>query len=176
MSIDTLLSIVGTVTIVVAAAIAIWQIREAARARSLDGFLALAENIKRDQDARKSIYKELANIHHLNDEEKEKLLAKPKLRSAIEQVCVTFDQMGVLVLHGLLPKDVAFSMYFDVILRTWYLVEPFVQAERERRQSDAWMAYYELLNQECWQYWLRLLKKHRKWKYMRKPDDIFHYT
>ncbi len=54
MSIDTLLSIVGNVTIVVAAGIAIWQLREAARARSLDGFTVLAENMKKDQDARKS--------------------------------------------------------------------------------------------------------------------------
>jgi hypothetical protein len=47
MSLDTLLSTVGTVTIVVAAGIAIWQIREAARAKSLDGFTALAENLRK---------------------------------------------------------------------------------------------------------------------------------
>jgi hypothetical protein len=175
MNLETIMSIIGTVTIVVAAGIAVWQIREDTRARSLEGFLALAEKMKKDKEARKCIYDGLAKIHALTDKEKQKLLSDPKLVSEIEKVCVSFDQMGVLIEHRLLPEDVAFSMYFDVILRTWYLVEPYVQAERERRKSDAWMASFETLNKKCLKYWKRQLKKHPEWKYMKKPGDIYHY-
>lgn len=177
MSIDTLASIIGTITIVIATGIAIWQLREAARARSLDGFVALSEELKRDAGARRLIYSELVKLPTMTDKEKKKFLSQltDEQKRQIESVCVTFDRMGVLVMHRLLPKDVAFSMYFDVVLRTWHLVMPFVQEERVRRKNDLLMMYFEELNTECWKYWLKQIKKHREWKYLKDPQEIFRY-
>jgi hypothetical protein len=69
-----------------------------------------------------------------------------KLKEAVESVCVALDRMGVLVLKGLIPEDVAFSMYFDVVLRIWYLVGPFVKQEQKNRRPGVWMKHFEVLS------------------------------
>lgn len=158
---------IQTIVVLVAAVLAIRQLREATRARSLDAFLAISEDLKKEEavEARKIIYTQLANSEILSEEQKKK----------IESICVTFDKMGVLVKHGLIPKDVAFSMYFDVVLRIWKHVEPFVIQERERRKNDIWMMYFETLKKECWAHWIKLLKSHPEWNYLKKDDDIYYY-
>jgi hypothetical protein len=92
----------------------------------------------------------------------------------VENVCVIFDRMGVLVKERLIPKKVAFSMYFDVVLRTWYLVEPFIRHEREQRQNDLWMMYFEDLAEKCWQHWKKLFFS-KEWEYLERLEDLFKY-
>lgn len=179
MSTDTVISIIQTITIIIAAGLAVWQLREAARARSLDGFPALAADLENDADARLSIYTDLPELlAKEKDEDKREFISQfsDEQKSNIEKVCVTFDRMGVLVIHGLLPKDVAFSMYFDVVLRIWRLVEPYVQQKRQHRENDLWMMYFEKLNEKCWEYWEHELSKHPEWIYLKKPNDIFRYV
>lgn len=162
--------------------IAIWpaykQLREAVKARSLDAFKTVSEDIKNEVNERRLIYSELSELPKMKKGDQIDHISKMKddLKNKIIKVCVTFDKMGVLVTHGLIPKDVAFSIYFDVVLRIWHLVEPFIKEERKRRESDIWMMYFEKLSEQCWNHWLKILKAHPNWKYFKKPDDIYRYT
>jgi hypothetical protein len=158
--------VVQTAAVLIAARFAIRQLREATRTRALDGFLAISYEIASSEAAasRKLIYTK--DFKKWSDDE----------RHMAEEVCVTFDRMGVLVLHGLIPEDVALSMYFDVILRTWKRLEPFVKKERERRQMDLWMMRFERLAEKCEKHWMQELDDHREeWKYLKKENDIYKY-
>jgi len=162
--------------------VAVWpaykQLREAVKVRSLEAFKTIAEDIQNSAAERRLIYSELAELPNMLEKDKKNFISQMKqdFKSNIVNVCVTFDKMGVLVKHGLIPKDVAFSIYFDVVIRIWHLVEPFIKQEREKRKSDIWMMYFEELNELCWNHWLKFLEDHPDWKYFKTPNDIFRYV
>jgi len=180
--IASIAAIIQAVVVIIAVIIALIQLNQGTRARSLDAFLAISQDLRNENivEARRWIFTKLKNTRNLTNRQKTK----------VEALCVIFDKIGVLVKHGLIPKDVAFSMYFDVVLRTWNRVESFIKEERERRKNDLWMMYFEALNKECLRYWQdqfkgnwfkkrvrkrRMFKVTPEWKYMKQLEDIFYF-
>lgn len=181
-SIITLITALAAIIEATVVLVAIWpaykQLREAVKVRSLEAFKIIAEDIQNIIEERRLIYSELVELPSMTKKVQKDFISQLKedSKNKIIKACYTFDKMGVFVTHGLVPKEVAFSIYFDVVLRIWHLVEPFIKEEREKRKNDIWMMYFEKLNELCWNYWLKLLEDHPGWKYFKTPNDIFRYV
>lgn len=155
---------IQTLVIIIAAWLAIKQLRDAVRARSLTGFQAIwAElNGAEARGDRAFIFANEIDPADLDVED----------RLKVERVCVTFDFIGVLVYHELVPRDVALSMYFDVVLRTWHRVRAFVLAERRRRGNVLYMMYFERLADTCDKYRRRRFPDEKLLRYFATEKEV----
>ncbi|MEU4250627.1 hypothetical protein AB0F15_24795 [Amycolatopsis sp. NPDC026612] len=73
-------------------------------------------------------------------------------RDSVYAVCYFFDYLGVLLAFGMIEKDVILSSLGTHIMRAWYLLQPYIMAERVYRirvcPSDAptgFLVYFEYL-------------------------------
>ncbi|GHG08223.1 MULTISPECIES: DUF4760 domain-containing protein [Amycolatopsis] len=76
----------------------------------------------------------------------------PKYRDSVYTVCYFFDYLGVLLAFGMIEKDVIVSALGTHIMRVWYLLQPYIVAERVYRERvcpvDApagFLVYFEYL-------------------------------
>jgi hypothetical protein len=51
------------------------------------------------------------------------------------QVAYFFEYLGVLVAHRLIPTEIVVDATANVTARTWAVIEPFIRAERARREK-----------------------------------------
>ncbi|OXM59964.1 DUF4760 domain-containing protein [Amycolatopsis vastitatis] len=75
-----------------------------------------------------------------------------KHRDSVYTVCYFFDYLGVLLAFGMIEKDVVLSALGTHIMRAWYLLQPYIMAERVHRRRvcpvDApagFLVYFEYL-------------------------------
>jgi len=157
-AIQALVAILQVCILIVAAFLTIRQLKDAVRERSLEGFLAISAALDKQEtkDARRFIFSSDAlDPEALSKQDQEK----------IERVCLAFDHVGVLVIHGLIPRDVAMSMYFEVVLRTWHKVRDFVEAERKKRGTKLYMMYFQRLVQESERYHQRYFRNEKIYQF-----------
>jgi len=159
----SLVAILQMLVLIVAAFLTIRQLRDGVRERSLEGFLAISKELDEQEtkDARRFIFS--------SDELNPDALSK-EVADRIERVCLAFDHVGVLVAHRLIPKDVAMSMYFEVILRTWQKVRGFVEAERKKRDTRLYMMYFEELVQRADRYHRRRFPNENIYRFWRDNE------
>jgi len=76
----------------------------------------------------------------------------PSCRDSVYAVCYFFDYLGVLLAFGMIEKDVIVSALGTHIMRVWYLLQPYILAERVHRARvcpvDApagFLVYFEYL-------------------------------
>lgn len=70
-------------------------------------------------------------------------------RQAAEIVCHTYDSVGIMVQHGMLPVDYIVDSWGDSIRRTWDIVQPLVVEYRIARESPEIWDDYEYLSREA---------------------------
>jgi hypothetical protein len=161
-AIQALVAILQMCILVVAAFLTIRQLKDGVRERSLEGFLAISAELDKHEtkEARRFIFSS-------GSLDPEKLSRQDQER--IERVCLAFDHVGVLVTHRLIPMDVAMSMYFEVVLRTWHKVHEFIEAERKKRGTTLYMMYFERLVEESDRYHKRNFPQESIYRFW--PDE-----
>lgn len=157
---DALANMIQAIIVVVALPVALRQLRltviqqktandqrqEAANIRTLEAFLTVSSelNSQESRASRRFIYT------HLRKMTEAELRSLPEKQfEQVERVCVTFDRLGVLIKKKLMPEEVALSMYFESILKTWYSTQLFIQGERAKRKYPTHYTHFEWLNQRC---------------------------
>jgi hypothetical protein len=123
--------------VTIASVLALIELREASKARYLDVRTLIQEmNVPALRDARRFVYTEMPSDRaQLSGESLKK----------VEMVLVSFDEIGVLVAQGLLPRQMALDVYAEIVTRAWRKVLPFVRFERERRGMSRYMIHAEIL-------------------------------
>src|SRR5918912_4022586 len=109
-------TVIGVSVVIPTAVIALRQLKEMTKARHLEAMLKVYEMIGSEsaRKQRKFIYTELTSAPEaLTSDE----------RDQVEQVCVAFDRIGILVRSDLIPKDELFAGHCEVIIRTWRKLE-----------------------------------------------------
>lgn len=69
------------------------------------------------------------------------------------QVTYFFEYLGILIAHRLIPEEVVVDATANSVARTWSVLEPFIRAERQRREeatkgtavSSGFVRHYEHL-------------------------------
>lgn len=92
------------------------------------------------REARRKIFQNFANDDFAHPE-----VLSPDARDSAEVVCHTFDSVGLLVRHGLLPaKHVAYP-YAHSLRQSWRILSPLIVAYRASREApELWTAFEEL--------------------------------
>jgi len=122
----------------------LYEIRQSTKSRYLEGAVHLFEyfNTEESKEARRIIYSAGALKHDIEEEE----------RKSAEQIWAYFNQMGILVKEGLLPRKIALEMYSETTIRCWKALEKNIKEERKKRQVPTYMHYFEWLYNESVQY------------------------
>jgi hypothetical protein len=64
-------------------------------------------------------------------------------RTAAVTISHFFDNVGLLVAHGLVPADPLISFFGAGAIQLWQTLEPYIECERRTRGSDYYQAYFE---------------------------------
>lgn len=70
-------------------------------------------------------------------------------RRAAETVCHTYDSVGIMVRHDMLPVEHIADSWGDSLRRTWKILKPLVEKYRLERDSKEYWDDYEYLAQEA---------------------------
>lgn len=117
-------TVIGVGFVIPTAVVALRQLKEMTKARHLEAMLKVYEMIGSEsaRKQRKFIYTELKSTpEELTFDEREQ----------VEQICVAFDRIGILVGSDLIPKDELFAGHGQVIIRTWTKLEPYIKHHRK---------------------------------------------
>ncbi len=147
---DVLLSVLGLVFsgIVAITAIrglrfAMKQVSEARKARVLDAYLTFESRLTSQQSLndRKHVYEaNLDNPAAITSED----------RHILENVCATFDVLGVLVREDLMYRPLIFKPFYDVIIKCWKKAYYVIKYEREPfRKAKTYMQDFEYLYEQA---------------------------
>ena len=77
----------------------------------------------------------------------------PDELSQLDDLARTFDKLGVLVKHSVVPLDFVMDFYSRPIVVAWHRLEPLITEERRKRSQPGHMIKFEMLAIEA--------KKHR---------------
>ena len=133
------------------------DLREATRARHLDGMKFARDLIATEQAAhsRRWVYQELEKtIKPLSSEDADKVRA----------ICRDFDSIGLLCRHGLLPVSIVAETYNRNILDMWNRLEPIITEWRQTLGDEDYYAEFEWLADRASRAETRLAKKRRRKK------------
>jgi hypothetical protein len=68
-----------------------------------------------------------------------------EVRDAAEKVCTTYDSVGLLIRHGLIPAGHVAFPYGDSLRRCWRILRPLVERyRRDRGSPEIWTGFEEL--------------------------------
>jgi hypothetical protein len=76
---------------------------------------------------------------------REKLIQTEQDRKAAERVCHTYDAVGQMVRHGMLPIEYIIDSWGDSLRRTWTILKPLVSEYRSEREAPETWDDYEYL-------------------------------
>jgi hypothetical protein len=143
MTLQIIIFVVTAFIALVTAIIALRQVWEAKRARSIDAFLTISSDLSTPEAraARRSIY---TQIRLLKAEE-----LTWEQRECVSVVGISFDRLGVAINKGLLPADVALEMYFETVIKTWDSIKHVVVFERKQRGYETHLHNFEYLYGLC---------------------------
>jgi hypothetical protein len=63
----------------------------------------------------------------------------------LDEVARSFDKVGLLVEHKILPSEFIFDFYSFPLVLIWHRLEPYIRRERERRGQPLHMIMFERL-------------------------------
>ena len=137
----TAISAVSTLveaTVVTATAILVFiQLKEMAAARSLEALSRVFDTVTTEEMSE-------ARRYVLSQELPPPGEASPEVYRKMHKVWVSFDNLGLLVDHGMLPEEIALDMFYDTVVRCWQKLETHIQHERETRGTK-YQKFFEML-------------------------------
>jgi hypothetical protein len=128
------------------------EIREAVRARHLDGVKYVKELIGTQEASnnRRWVYQEL-------EEANRPLL--PEDESRVLDICRDFDHIGYLCRKELIPVDLVVETYNRNILDMWNRLEEFINMWRQQRNDDDYFWEFQWLAEKASEKQTRIEKK-----------------
>jgi len=133
-----LISAAAMLVAVIAALVAVWQLREMNRARRLEALSRVFELLSSDEarNDRALLYSTVDSAEgKISDEQ----------AGAAERVCVSFDKIGSWVQLGLVPEFDLLRHHSEVIERSWLAAAKYTRSHQaafggERGLSFKWLA------------------------------------
>lgn len=126
-AVGALATIAMALVVLVAAILALKQLREMSKARSLSVITGMFDRLS-TQQARKDrwfIYDELPECSDAAIED-------PKIGDRAYRVCGMLDNLAYLVSKELVPPQEVFGLYGDLFIRCWRKLQPYVDDKRWR--------------------------------------------
>jgi hypothetical protein len=157
-AVSALGALAGTFLVLIGSIFALRQVREAAKARNLQSFLAIMDRID-SPDLRRARW--LVYTHH------EDLARKIRREPTAEELdrflrmmtndevdlanlrtyLASLENISILVMHNLAPDDLI-EMYFGrLVPHHWNALGDFITYMRNKYQSDDYLQHLEMLNQ-----------------------------
>ena len=128
-AVSLICTILANVVVVVSVILIIWQLVEARRATQAQAYSFVVERLQDEEvrDARRIVFKKLKEKPLENWTEEE--------RKTAEKVCHTYDAVGIMVRHKLLPREIVIDSWGNSLLHSWDILAPLV--ENYRQEFDA---------------------------------------
>ena len=147
MNLNTVLDLITSIAAVVTAIgliFAVWQVKEAKKARILEAYLMFENRLNSQREERNRFFE--ANLE-------DPIKIEQEDRHILESVCVTFDILGVLLREDLMYRPLIFKPFYDVIIKSWKKAEKYIKFERQDyRKTNAYMLDFEYLRNEAEKY------------------------
>jgi hypothetical protein len=144
---------IATVVAAIVALTAIYplfrNLRSSERSLRFNVYIQVIEMLDEMRRARHLLYEKFprepcdASLSQLSREEIDQL----------DDLLRTFDKLGLLVKHGVVPLEFVLDFYSYPIVVTWHRLKPYITAERLKRNQPGHMVKFEMLAIEA--------KKHR---------------
>jgi len=143
MDVFALGAVVSAVTAVAAAVIAYWQVQLLPRQTRLS---VVVESFR---EARTPEWWEARDwiVNHLTAEcppEQGVSSLPPPARAAVRKIGFLYDNLGVLVVHKVVPEDFVIGFFGEGMDRYWEILKPYIDAEC-RITGMAYMVYFREL-------------------------------
>lgn len=131
----SLSTIISAGVIIYAAIVAVGQLREMTRARQLEATREIFAHLETPEarELRKFVYELTGKPEDLSEYYQGKVLS----------VIATLDNVGFLVNLGLMPKDTMLPFYYDIFLKCWKKLKPYVEYQRDKRGLKKYAANLE---------------------------------
>ena len=120
-----------TFIVLAAACLAVWQIREIRKQRSVEAFVSVVE-ILQAEDVREARHTLLTMPRKKLDDWTE------EEKKAAEKVCSTYDTVGLMVYKGLVKPDMVAHEWRDSIVKCWEAAHPMISKYSDERGRDYW--------------------------------------
>jgi len=142
------LTILGTLASVTTAVIGLPSIiflfisvRHAERSLRADVYSQAFEMLEKTRQGRHLLYDNVPK--ETNEEYFEQL--SPEEMMQLDEVARSFDKVGLLVEHKILPPEFIFDFYSFPVVITWHRLEPYIKSVRNRRELPLHMIMFERL-------------------------------
>jgi cytochrome c-type biogenesis protein CcmH/NrfG len=125
------------------------SLKQSERSLRFNVYNQVLEMLEQTRQARHLLYDKVpkepseASLSQLSPDETEQL----------DELVRTFDKLGLLVKHGVVPLDFVLDFYSYPIVVAWHRLEPHVTTQRRKRNQPGHMVKFEMLAIEA--------KKHR---------------
>jgi hypothetical protein len=133
----------ASVVILFVTAIFVWrQVREIRHATNATAFKSVYDILQADdvREARRVVLTSLADKAYESWTDQEIKLA--------DKVGATYDSVGIMVKHGMIPVEVVADNWGDSLRRNWRILSPLVMRYRAQRNSrDYWNEFEWLARQ-----------------------------
>lgn len=150
-------AIASTIIVAIAAAFGYTQLREASRARQLEGALAVLECI--DSPDHRRVRRFIFTHHH---ELAKKMESNPNLKQldsflkdvsneevdfqTLHSYLASLENVSILVVHDLAPDDIVEMYYGNLAPHHWQALQPLIMYMRNLYESDDYLQHFEMLN------------------------------
>jgi hypothetical protein len=135
--------VISVVSLAVSGLLAIRQTRTAAAGYALPVILEVFNQFRTPEfvEARRYVYDDL-NTEFDPPVAYTDLPAEVQAR--VRTVAGRYDDLGKLVAHGIVGEDLIIGSNGSAVRRVWKSVEPFVRAERRKRDATTWIYLEDL--------------------------------
>jgi cellulose synthase/poly-beta-1,6-N-acetylglucosamine synthase-like glycosyltransferase len=100
------------------------------------------------RQARENVYSACKQF----DQGQKEIFQNENIRKNAAMVRADFDEIGLLIQNGLVPKDMFLSAYWNTVIISWKALKDDIAKERLRRKYSMYMAFFEQLYQEAEDY------------------------
>ena len=125
-AVSAIATLVEATVVTVTAILVYIQLKEMAAARSLEALSRVFDTVTTEEMSE-------ARRYVLNQELPPPGEAPPEAYRKMHKVWVSFDNLGLLVDHRMLPEEIALDMFYDTVVECWQKLEPHIQHERDTR-------------------------------------------
>lgn len=129
----------ATPLVVLGALAAWWQLREMAKARSLEGFSRMIGELSTPEMSKARRYVLRHDLPPAGS-------VPEYIYQRMHMVWVSFDKVGLMVEFELIPSELVLEMYYQSIIDSWEKLEPYIRYEREtfkRRYQEYFQKLYD---------------------------------
>jgi hypothetical protein len=74
------------------------------------------------------------------------------IQNSAAMVRADMDQIGLLVINGLIPRDLFLSPYLNTVIICWKALKDHIEDERKERRYPRYMKYFETLYEDAERY------------------------